>query len=96
MTERIIADCLSLSRFTGAFLFDNFELFLWGSSDLNDKVVNSVGAGDSMVAGFVAGYQQSGGDYAAALKLGTACGSATAFSLGLATKEKIAELMQEI
>lgn len=34
------------------------------------KVVNSVGAGDSMVAGFVAGYQQSGGDYAAALKLG--------------------------
>ena len=30
------------------------------------KVVNSVGAGDSMVAGFVAGYQQSGGDYEAA------------------------------
>ena len=44
------------------------------------KVVNSVGAGDSMVAGFVAGYQQSGGDYEAALRLGTACGSATAFS----------------
>ena len=36
MTERIIADCLSLSRFTGAFLFDNSELFLWGSSDLDD------------------------------------------------------------
>ena len=34
----------------------------------------------------MAGYQQSGGDYEAALRLGTACGSATAFSLGLATK----------
>ena len=51
------------------------------------KVVNSVGAGDSMVAGFVAGYLQSG-SYEQALRLGTACGSATAFSLGLATKEK--------
>ena len=60
------------------------------------KRQNSVGAGDSMVAGFVAGYQQSGGDYEAALRLGTACGSATAFSLGLATKEKIDELMKEI
>ena len=53
------------------------------------KVVNSVGAGDSMVAG----YQQSGGDYEAALRLGTACGSATAFSLGLATKADIDALL---
>ena len=59
------------------------------------KVVNSVGAGDSMVAGFVAGWMQTG-SYAFALRLGTACGSATAFSLGLATKEKIEELMEEI
>ena len=57
------------------------------------KGVNSVGAGDSMVAGFVAGYQQSGGDYEAALRLGTACGSATAFSLGLATKADIDALL---
>ena len=57
------------------------------------KVVNSVGAGDSMVAGFVAGYQQSGGDYEAALRLGTACGSATAFSLGLATRADIDALL---
>ena len=55
------------------------------------KVVNSVGAGDSMVAGFVAGYLQSG-SYEQALKLGTACGSATAFSLGLAKREKIDQL----
>ena len=60
------------------------------------KVVNSVGAGDSMVAGFVAGYWQSGGDYDAALKLGTACGSATAFSLGLATRADIDTLLAEM
>ncbi len=59
------------------------------------KVVNSVGAGDSMVAGFVAGWMQTK-SYAFALRLGTACGSATAFSLGLATKEKIDELMKQI
>ena len=60
------------------------------------KVVNSVGAGDSMVAGFVAGYRQSGGDYDAALKLGTACGSATAFSLGLATRADIDTLLAKM
>lgn len=59
------------------------------------KVVNSVGAGDSMVAGFVAGWMQTK-DYAYALRLGTACGSATAFSLGLATREKIETLLNEI
>lgn len=59
------------------------------------KVVNSVGAGDSMVAGFVAGWLQSS-DYKQALRLGTACGSATAFSLGLATKQQIEQLLQQI
>ena len=59
------------------------------------KVVNSVGAGDSMVAGFVAGYLQSG-DYTVALRLGTACGSATAFSLGLAKKKDIDALLATI
>ncbi len=51
------------------------------------QVRNSVGAGDSMVAGFIAGAQ--GGDYEYALKLGTAAGGATAFSDGLATAEEI-------
>lgn len=57
------------------------------------KVVNSVGAGDSMVAGFLAGYLKSGGDYEAALKLGTAAGSATAFSLRLGSRELIDSLL---
>ena len=56
------------------------------------KVQNSVGAGDSMVAGFLAGYMQTG-DYEYALKLGTATGSATAFSIGLASKPLIDELL---
>ena len=59
------------------------------------KVVNSVGAGDSMVAGFVAGWMQTG-SYDMALRLGTACGSATAFSLGLAKKEEIEKLLLTI
>lgn len=57
-------------------------------------VKNSVGAGDSMVAGFVAGCET--GDYDYALKLGTATGGATAFSEGLAKKELIAELLQQL
>ena len=51
-------------------------------------VINSVGAGDSMVAGFIAGYMNNG-DYEKALKLGVCAGSATAFSEGLACKEDI-------
>lgn len=57
-------------------------------------VKNSVGAGDSMVAGFTAGVLNA--DYEYALKLGTAAGGATAFSDGLATREKITELLQTL
>lgn len=56
------------------------------------KVVNSVGAGDSMVAGFLAGYLRTG-DYVQALRLGIAAGSATAFSLGLCSRMQIDELL---
>lgn len=52
------------------------------------KVINSVGAGDSMVAGFVAGYLESN-DYHKAFINGLCCGSATAFQVGLATKEDV-------
>lgn len=57
-------------------------------------VVNSVGAGDSMVAGFVAGYLNTG-NYDRALELGTAAGSATAFVSWLATKEEITEKLEK-
>ena len=58
-------------------------------------VVNSVGAGDSMVAGFVASYFKEH-DYPKALKFGTATGSATAFSEGLATIDKVEELLKTL
>lgn len=57
-------------------------------------VKNSVGAGDSMVAGFIAGSAE--GDYEYALKLGTATGGATAFSDDLAKKDDIFELLKQI
>lgn len=57
-------------------------------------VKNSVGAGDSMVAGFVAGSMH--GDYETALKLGTAAGGATAFSEGLAQRAEIERLLQQL
>ena len=58
-------------------------------------VKNSVGAGDSMVAGFLAGYLENG-DYAHALRLGTAAGGATAFSDGLGEKEDIMRLYKTL
>lgn len=58
-------------------------------------VVNSVGAGDSMVAGFVASYFKEH-DYLKALKFGTATGSATAFSEGLATMDKVEKLLKTL
>lgn len=58
------------------------------------KVKNSVGAGDSMVAGFLAGYLDTG-DYAQALRVGSAAGSATAFSDVLATRAEIEALLNK-
>ena len=58
------------------------------------KVVNSVGAGDSMVSGFMAGYLNTG-DYMEALKMGLCTGSATAFKDWLATKEDVKKIYNE-
>lgn len=58
-------------------------------------VKNSVGAGDSMVAGFLAQYQIAG-NMKEAFRYSIASGSATAFSLGLCTKEKVIELLPQV
>lgn len=58
-------------------------------------VRNSVGAGDSMVAGFLAGYLEQG-DYGYALRLGTAAGGATAFSDDLADGEMIRKVLESL
>ena len=77
----------------GAMLIDEFgEKHKQGV--LKEKVINTVGSGDSMVAGFIAGYEKEH-SYPYALKLGSACGNATAFLSGLATKEKINELLKK-
>ena len=59
------------------------------------KVLNTVGAGDSMVAGFIAGYVKSV-DFEQAFKMGIATGSASSFSMNLATAEEVANLLKEI
>ena len=56
------------------------------------KPVSSVGCGDSMVAGFIAGYLKSC-DYSVALKMGSACANATAFSKSLASREEIEKMI---
>ena len=78
----------------GAMLIDEF-----GNKHkmgvVKEKVINTVGSGDSMVAGFVAGYEKEK-SYHYALKLGSACGNATAFLPGLATKEKINDILNKL
>ncbi len=59
-------------------------------------VKNSVGAGDSMLAGFLAGLELWNDDYEKALIMATACGSATAFSESLAEKDEIMQLLEKM
>lgn len=57
------------------------------------QVVNSVGAGDSMVAGFVAGYLEGDGSFERAFRMGLCTGSASAFSLELAMRDDVEALL---
>lgn len=59
------------------------------------QLVNGVGAGDSMVAGFMAGWMEKK-DYEHAFHMGIAAGSASAFSENLATREEINKVYQQI
>lgn len=75
----------------GAILLDEFGKCY----DLNapkGKVINTVGAGDSMVAGFLAGFYEKN-DYEYAFKLSVAAGSASAFSVDLATKDEVFKVL---
>lgn len=81
----------------GAVLVDeNDNVYEIGNVD--GKIVSSVGCGDSMVAGFIAGCV-TGNDYGYALRLAGACGNASAFSTSLATEEeilKMSDIVKEI
>lgn len=84
---------ISMGKDGALLVANNNEVFT--SSVAKGEVVNSVGAGDSMVAGFVSGYLKSN-SYEEALRLGAASGGATAFSSDLATREFIDKLVDEI
>lgn len=60
------------------------------------KLVNSVGAGDSMVAGFLTGCIESHDDLETAFYMGVATGSASAFSENLATRPEVEGLLKTI
>ena len=59
------------------------------------KLVNAVGAGDSMVAGFLAGWLTKK-DYEYAFRMGISAGSASAFSENLATKKEVEEVYRQV
>lgn len=76
----------------GAILLDETGVFHKIDAP-EGQVKNSVGSGDSMVAGFLAGWLETG-SYPAALRMGAAAGSATAFSDGLARREQVEMLLK--
>ena len=78
----------------GAILITKDKKLLYSQAP-KGKVINSVGSGDSMVAGFITGYLTHK-DYEKALKMGIAAGSASAFSKNLATKEEIIYYLSKI
>ena len=78
----------------GACLFTEPGEVLYAAG-ISGKAGNTVGAGDSMVAGFLAGYL-TGGSYREALRTGAAAGTATAFSFGIAGEEEITGCMEQV
>ena len=78
----------------GAFLVNEIGQ-VFTSNTPKGMLINSVGAGDSMLAGFMAKFIETN-DYRMSLKQGAASGSATAFSVGIATRELIEELIPQI
>ena len=78
----------------GAVLIDEYGK-VYEADAPKGELKNSVGAGDSMVAGFMAGYLQTC-NYEDAFRMGVATGSASAFSENLATKREISEVLKRV
>ena len=78
----------------GAVLVDG-QGAVHNAAAVEGKLVNSVGCGDSMVAGFIAGYIKSG-SYTEALKLSVASSAATAFSKELAKADEIDKIYKTL
>lgn len=84
---------VSMAGEGAVFVGENGEVY--ESEAPKGKLVNSTGAGDSMVAGFLAGYMEKQ-DFMYALKMGLSAGSASAFSENLATKEEVLNVFKTI
>lgn len=84
---------ISLGGDGAILLTQNQEIYY--SNAPKGKVINTVGSGDSMIAGFIAGFYKQN-DYLEALKYGIASGSATAFGEELATKKDIEKLLEQV
>lgn len=82
---------ISMAGEGAVFISESGEVFK--SPAPKGKLVNSVGAGDSMVAGFVAGYLETQ-DFHKAFRMGLATGSASAFSPDLATRPEVEALLK--
>ena len=80
---------------TGAFLLTEDQSLYFANACLG-QTYNTVGAGDSLIAGFLTGYRQTGGDFSEALRLGVAAGCATAFSEWLGAKEETLRLREQV
>jgi 1-phosphofructokinase len=78
----------------GAILIDENDN-IYTQKTISSKVVKTVGSGDSMLAGFISNYLKNK-DYYQALIFSVACGSASAFSKGLASKESIGQVYQKL
>lgn len=81
---------VSMAGEGGVLVAESGEVF--DSPAAKGEVVNSVGAGDSSVAGFLAGLAETG-SYETAFRMALAAGSASAFSDHLATRPEVEELM---
>ncbi len=81
---------VSMAGEGGVLVAESGEVF--DSPAAKGTVVNSVGAGDSSVAGFLAGLAETG-SYETAFRMALASGSASAFSDHLATRPEVEELM---
>ena len=79
----------------GAYLFNGKDN-IYKATAPSGIVVNAIGAGDSMVAGFIIGYLSNNKNILEALKYALAAGSATAFSNDLAPKSEISVLLDQV
>lgn len=82
---------VSMAGEGGVLLTESGNIYM--SEAPKGKLINGVGAGDSMVAGFIAGFLDKN-DFEYAFKLGLSAGSASAFSEHLATRDEVARIFE--